>query len=201
MFFLAELENTVRIPPELFHLDLREAVEEELNKVLANKVLITAGLGIALHDITDIGESFIKPGEGSTYTKVKFRYIMFRPSVEEIITGKIKSVSREGIHVTLGFFDEIFIPPKYIPHPSRYSEDDQAWIWEYVTGDGKKHDLYIESDDDIRFRVIKEKFLDMTPGLNGEVPEISDTENLKASYSIKASINEQALGLLDWWSD
>lgn len=43
MFFLAELENTVRIPPELFHLDLREAIEQELNKVLANKVSFEVG--------------------------------------------------------------------------------------------------------------------------------------------------------------
>lgn len=56
------------------------------------------GLCIALFDITDIGESFIEPGDGSTYTKVNFNYIIFRPDLEEIIVGKVKSVTREGIH-------------------------------------------------------------------------------------------------------
>ncbi|XP_044758723.1 DNA-directed RNA polymerase III subunit RPC8 [Coccinella septempunctata] len=201
MFVLALLENSLRIPPELFHLDLREAVEQELNKKLANKVLICVGLCIALYDITDIGESFIKPGEGATYTKVTFRYIIFRPSMEEILVGKVKSVSREGIHVTLGFFDDIHIPPKYIPYPSRFSEDDQAWIWEYVTAEGDKHDLYIDTDDNIRFRVIEETFVDTTPTTEGTATELPKDIDNKTPYSLKGSICEQGLGVLHWWAD
>lgn len=47
MFVLVEMVDTVRIPPWNFHRQLNEAVAEELNKKLANKVMetILADLG------------------------------------------------------------------------------------------------------------------------------------------------------------
>ena len=38
MFVLAEMKDTVRIPPWLFNLDTKDAIIETLNKKLANKV-------------------------------------------------------------------------------------------------------------------------------------------------------------------
>lgn len=38
MFVLAELKDTIRIPPEMFHLKLNEAIKDEINRKLANKV-------------------------------------------------------------------------------------------------------------------------------------------------------------------
>lgn len=38
MFVLAELKDTVRIAPELFNLKLPEAIKDEVNRKLANKV-------------------------------------------------------------------------------------------------------------------------------------------------------------------
>lgn len=43
--------------------------------------------------------------------KVKFRLVMFRPFVGEVLEGKVRSSSEEGIHVSLGFFDDILVPP------------------------------------------------------------------------------------------
>lgn len=38
MFVLAELKDTIRIPPEMFNLRLVDAVKDEINRKLANKV-------------------------------------------------------------------------------------------------------------------------------------------------------------------
>lgn len=38
MFLLAELKDTIRIPPEMFNLKLIDAVKDEINRKLANKV-------------------------------------------------------------------------------------------------------------------------------------------------------------------
>lgn len=38
MFLLAELKDTIRIPPEIFHMKLIDAVKDEINRKLANKV-------------------------------------------------------------------------------------------------------------------------------------------------------------------
>lgn len=38
MFILAELKDTIRIPPEMFNMKLVDAVKDEINRKLANKV-------------------------------------------------------------------------------------------------------------------------------------------------------------------
>lgn len=40
MFALAELKDTIRIAPEQFNLKLIEAIRDEINRKLANKVSI-----------------------------------------------------------------------------------------------------------------------------------------------------------------
>lgn len=114
MFVLAELKDTIRIEPEMFHLKLLNAVKDEINRKLANKVLLNVGLCIALKDVTKLGDSIILPGDGASHTEVFFRYIVFRPSIGDIITGKIRSCSREGVH---GIYIYIYmVSPTIISH-------------------------------------------------------------------------------------
>ncbi|KFB51302.1 AGAP012122-PA-like protein [Anopheles sinensis] len=215
MFVLAELKDNVRIAPELFGLKLPEAVRDEINRKLANKVLLNVGLCIALKDIVKLGDSIILPGDGASHTEVNFRYIVFRPMIGDVITGKIRSCSREGVHITLGFFDDILIPPSALQHPSRYEEAEQAWVWEYPLEDGKSHDLYMDIGESIKFRVSGEVFEESSPvgppdqevpsgaagpsssgaGTSGTTPQDAN----KTPYRIVAAINESGLGLLSWW--
>ncbi|XP_044270866.1 DNA-directed RNA polymerase III subunit RPC8 isoform X2 [Tribolium madens] len=197
MFIVAEMKNVTRIPPELFNLKLNDAIAGELNKKLANKVVLNVGLCIALYDITSLQESYIFPGDGASHTRVSFRYIVFRPFIEEILVGKIRSCSQEGVHVTLGFFDDILIPPSALQHPSKFNETEQAWVWEYDTGDGCKHDLFMDAGETIKFRVTAEFFNETCP--TGSLQETQDKSENKVPYSLTGSINEPGLGLLSWW--
>uniref|UniRef100_A0A182YC75 DNA-directed RNA polymerase III subunit RPC8 n=1 Tax=Anopheles stephensi TaxID=30069 RepID=A0A182YC75_ANOST len=215
MFVLAELKDNVRIAPELFGLKLPEAIKDEINRKLANKVLLNVGLCIALKDIVKLGDSIILPGDGASHTEVNFRYIVFRPIIGDVITGKIRSCSREGVHITLGFFDDILIPPSALQHPSRYEEAEQAWVWEYPLEDGNTHDLYMDIGESIKFRVSGEVFEESSPigPPDQEVPSSAVsgtsggggagtsgvTEGNKTPYRIVAAINESGLGLLSWW--
>jgi hypothetical protein len=68
---------------------------------------------------------------------VVFRLVVFRPFASEVIVGKVKSSDEDGIRrasiaflesterpdnslppVTVGFFDDIYIPTAYLPQPS-----------------------------------------------------------------------------------
>ena len=66
--------------------------------ILIAQVYKDVGLCIVLHDITKIEESYILPGDGASHTKVTFRFIVFRPWIEEILIGKVRSSSSEGVH-------------------------------------------------------------------------------------------------------
>ena len=76
-------------------------------------------------------------GDGASHTKVRFRMLVFRPHMEEVLIGKIKSCSKEGVHVSLEFFDDILIPAESLQHPSRFDETESVWVWEYPLEVGK----------------------------------------------------------------
>ena len=64
---------------------------------------------------------------------------------------------------------------------------EQLWVWEYVTEDGN-HDLFMDINEEIRFRVIDEEFVDLTP--EGPTPpknpdgETTSMETKKSPYTI-----------------
>lgn len=127
------------------------------------QVLLNVGLCIALKEIVSLKDSIILPGDGASHTEVLFRYIVFRPMVGTVMTGKIRNCSREGVNVTLGFFDDILIPHAALQHPSRFDEAEQAWVWEYPLDDGSKHDLFMDVGEPIKFRVSREIFEETSP--------------------------------------
>lgn len=217
MFVLVRMKDTVRTSPHLFHLDVVDAVREALNIKFANKVVFNVGLCIALWDIEKIEDSYIFPGDGATHTNVHFRYVVFRPFVDEILVGRIKSCSKEGLNVSVGFFDDIHIPSDSLQTPSKFSEQEQLWSWEYDAADEGTVDLPLEIGGDIRFRVTDEMFVDTTPGspddavsmpppsgppAPGPAPSltVSDQGNKKAPYTLVGLISEMGLGMLSWWN-
>nr|CAG4651320.1 EOG090X0DHL [Simocephalus serrulatus]SVE94495.1 EOG090X0DHL [Simocephalus serrulatus] len=202
MFVLALVKQTVRVPAEKFKRDIDQAIAEELNLKFANKVVLNVGLCIALWDIIKRGESFILPGDSGHHTKVEFRYVVFRPFMEQVLVGRIKNCDKDSVQVTLGFFDDIYIPAENLQNTSRFDEAEHVWIWEYVTEESK-HDLFMDTGEEIRFKVVAEDFSDTTPsGPSNESPEASldSKENKRMAYRITASINESGLGLLSWWA-
>lgn len=163
------------------------------------QVLLNVGLCIALKEIVSLKDSIILPGDGASHTEVLFRYVVFRPMVGTVMTGKIRNCSREGVHVTLGFFDDILIPHAALQHPSRFDEAEQAWVWEYPLDDGAKHDLFMDVGEPIKFRVSREIFEETSPigppkaeGQSSQNPSTSSaaaaasaaTQEVKAPYKL-----------------
>lgn len=87
MYILAEMKDVVHVKPWYFDQDLLNVIEDELNKKFANKIIYQLGLCVALFDIKEIGNSSVLPGDGSSHTKVSFRYVIFRPFIDEILVG------------------------------------------------------------------------------------------------------------------
>jgi len=198
MFVLSELRSILQLHPRGFDKSLEQQIKDELNHKLSNRILYNVGLCISLYDILEIGESHILPGDGCAHTKVRFRMLVFRPSNEEIIAGKIKSCSREGVTVSLGFFDEIFIPAENLQHPSRYEETENVWVWEYPLEEGH-HDLFMDPGEQLRIRITSQSFTDVGPKDDSKDAETKQ-EDRTPSYTVQATINEPGLGLLSWWS-
>lgn len=78
MFIVSEFEEVVKVQPTHLEDDQVSRIVIHLNSMLANKVVMNVGLCISLFDILEIGDSIIYPGEGAYFSKVRFRFIVFR---------------------------------------------------------------------------------------------------------------------------
>ncbi|KAI9181997.1 hypothetical protein LWI28_020928 [Acer negundo] len=192
MFYLSKIEHTLRLPPHLLSLPLDEAVKKELENIFLDKVIADLGLCISVYNIYEIEGGFIFPGEGaSTYT-AKFRLIIFRPFVGEIIAAKLKESDSNGLRLSLGFFEDIYIPNHLLLSPSNCKPDptkryEVIWTWDFEEGK-----LDIDGNDEIKFRVI---------GVNYPSIPIEQTEGSKpfAPMVITGSIDDDGLGPVSWW--
>lgn len=144
---------------------------------------------------------------------VKFRLIVFRPFIGEVIEGKVRSSSEEGIHVSLGFFDDILIPPTCVQPDTTFDPAEQVWTWSYQ---GTK--MFLDTGELIRVRVLQEHFEERAPvpketlmaavraasTMAASEPAplvVEDTAagQQTAPYRLTASIAEDGLGLVRWW--
>jgi DNA-directed RNA polymerase III subunit RPC8 len=206
MFVLVELRDTVTIAPSQFNQKLHDAVTYALNKKFANKVIHKVGLCIALWDIVKMEDSYIFPLDGSSHTVVHFRFIVFRPFIDEVLVGTLTGSSSEGVHVSLGFFDDIFIPSERLKDPSRFDESSQQWMWIYENADDETQtEMRMEQGEQIRFRVCEGEFVDLTPNKPDKVSTDATLaavvdSNKKVPYTVHGDIRDPGLGMIVWWS-
>ncbi|KAL1539699.1 DNA-directed RNA polymerase III subunit RPC8-like isoform X1 [Salvia divinorum] len=191
MFFLSQIEHTLMLPPHLLSLPLDEAIKEQLDSIFLDKVIDKLGLCVSVYDIRSISGGFILPGDGaSTYT-AKIRLVLFRPFVGEIITARLKESTVDGLRLSLGFFDDIYVPVPLLFSPNR-SEPDPGhtnrvdWIWNYMD-----EDYHVHGEDEIRFKVHDVRY----PPIPLEPKDVKPF----APMVVTGSLDMDGLGPTSWW--
>ncbi|KAG8389264.1 hypothetical protein BUALT_Bualt02G0210900 [Buddleja alternifolia] len=202
MFFLSEIEHTLRVPPHLLNRPLNEAIKGELDSLFLDKVIEKLGLCISVYDIRSIDGGSIFPGDGaSTYT-VRFRLVLFRPFVGEVISARLKASTKDGLRLSLGFFDDIYVPVPLLATPNHSEPDPELkdgirWVWEY---EGENYP--IDGTDEIRFRVHNVSY----PPIPLEQAKDSDEKDSGkkdvkpfAPMVVTGSLDADGLGPISWW--
>jgi len=120
---------------------------------------------------------------------------MFRPFLNEVLIGKVRSCTAEGLRVSVDFFDDIFVPKSNIlmDNEFRHEGGRQKWVWLYED-EGETTEMFIEPGDRIRFRVAEEIFEDSKPKMGGEI------QDKVIPYKIIAAIDDDGLGPVSWWN-
>ncbi|MGH0182825.1 UNVERIFIED_CONTAM: hypothetical protein FKN15_010523 [Acipenser sinensis] len=120
--------------------------------------------------------------------RVHFRYVVFRPFLDEILVGKIKGCSQEGVY---GKKSLETTAPSMPLHPRQRDDSEQVWVWEYETEEGA-HDLYMDQGEEVRFRVVDEAFVDTSP--SGPLSsEASPDEKKEDPYTLIVSADPPTL--------
>eukprot|EP00889_Picochlorum_renovo_P002045 jgi/Picre1/29075/NNA_004468.t1 len=111
MFVLKTLQTNVCLDPSMLGQETIDAVESILKKRYSDRVMQQVGLVVHVYDVLHIGEGSVYHSRGNVYHDVEFRAIVFCPFQSELLIGRITQMNESGIHVSLGFFDDVFVPP------------------------------------------------------------------------------------------
>lgn len=216
MFTLVTIKDKIRIEPDHFSKDYLIALKDEIHAKFSNKILPEVGLCISIHDILLIGDPYIYPGDGASHTETTFRLVVYRPFVGEILSGKIMACDvKNGIRVSMKFFDDVWIPPYLLPDHSYFQDDEKLWVWKY-----EEHDMFFDLNEEIRFKVNSVQFHTSeqdakAPKVEPKKPgaaiaqqqqqqqQVTDAEkpyNMSEQPMIVfGRLNQPGLGLTSWW--
>ena len=107
MFSISTLVDVVRIPPNLFGVNLKNAAIEILKSKYES--MINPELGYIVMILTAKVEPMGKmiPGDGGTFHKVEFNALTFYPMMQEIVNGELVDITDFGAFVRIGPTDAL----------------------------------------------------------------------------------------------
>lgn len=172
MYYKIELKDRIRVPPNLFDLDPKEAVVKRIKKKYDGFISKDIGVVIDVSGVKEIGEGVIIPGDGSSYYETTFDVLSFRPELQEVIMGRIRDIVDFGAFITLGPIDGMI-------HVSQAMDDFVSFSKEKTLA-GKESKKSLKINDVCRARIIAVSF--------------KDPLNPKLGLTMR----QQGLGRLDW---
>eukprot|EP01032_Pedospumella_encystans_P019957 gene19957-22684_t len=228
MFLIAEVEDKIKTAPDQFGRDAAEVLKEQIEIKYANRVLLHVGLCITFYDFISIGDPYLYPSEGSAIQIVRFRMVVFRPFVGEIITGRLVSSGREGLKISTEFFEDILIPAALLQAPCVYNPVDGLWTWKYGE---PENDFLMDIGEEVRFKVRTLTFTQLSSSVKGLTATttsetgndagasasssaggpgpalrrrsssmgLSPDDEIPAVMQIIGAMNDFGLGLISWW--
>ncbi len=102
MFYIAEIEDYVRVDPKLFGLKTLEAVELQLRETYKDHMDKEIGKVIAIVEVNEVGDGVIIPGDGAAYYKSKFKLLAWKPELQELVYGEVTDIVNFGAFMNLG---------------------------------------------------------------------------------------------------
>ena len=102
MFYLTEVEDYVRVDPKLFGLPTLEAVEEQLREIYSDYYDEDLGQTVSVIEIIEVGEGVIIPGDGAAYYRSRFKLLVWKPELQELVFGEIAEITNFGAFINMG---------------------------------------------------------------------------------------------------
>ncbi|MDA1197184.1 MAG: DNA-directed RNA polymerase [Nanoarchaeota archaeon] len=154
MFYKVKVKDHIRIPPDLFDLDLDEAIIKRIKHKYEGFISKDMGIVIDVTGVKEVGEGVIIAGDGAAYYNSQFELITFKPEMQEIVYGRIKDIADFGAFINIGPIDGMI-------HVSQTMDDFVSFSKEKVlTGKETKRNLKI--GDNCKARIIAISFKDIS---------------------------------------
>lgn len=102
MFYITEVEDYVRVAPKLFGLPTEKAIDEQLRETYADYYDKELGKAVAVIEVLKVGEGVIIPGDGAAYYNSKFKLLVWKPDLQELVYGEITEITNFGAFMDMG---------------------------------------------------------------------------------------------------
>lgn len=175
MYYRVKVEDTIRIPPNLFGDDLNKVVKNIVQKTFEGAMRRQHGVIVAVDNIEPVGEGIVIHGDGAMYQKVVFDALTFKPELQEVVDGIVCEIVEFGAFCHIGALDALV-------HMSQIMNDYVEVDAENEIITGKEKKLVLKKGDPVRARVV-------AVSLN----ELSARES-----KIGLTMRQPALGAHDW---
>jgi DNA-directed RNA polymerase subunit E' len=174
MFYLVEVEDYVRVAPKLFGLSTADAVKEQLNETYNEFQDKELGKVVSVLEVLEVGDGIIIPGDGAAYYKSRFKLIVFKPELQEIVYANVDEITSFGAFMNMGVM-------KGMIHISQTMDDYVTFAKSgSLTGkDGKKS---LNKGDSCIARIVAVSYKGEEPkiGLTMRQPGLGKLEWIKA---------------------
>jgi DNA-directed RNA polymerase subunit E' len=172
MFYEVEIEDVVRVPPDLLKSSKEETVYNILRLSYIGMTRKDLGIIVTIKDIKEISEGMVIPEDGGVYYRVKFTAYTFKPEINELVYGVVANITDFGVFATIGPIDGLI-------HISQIM-DDEVIISGKEALMGKRTRKVLKVNDLVRARVISISYKDIT--------------NIKTALTMR----QVGLGKIEW---
>ena len=171
MFYIVDVEDYVRVEPRLFGLKTSDAVAKQLQETYLDYHDKEIGEVIGVISVSEVGDGIIIPGDGAAYYKSRFKLIVWKPELQELVFGIVDEITNFGAFMNLGVM-------KGMIHISQ-TMDDYVSFSTTNTLLGKDSKKVLKKGDACLARVVALSY-------KGDMPKIGLT------------MRQPGLGKLDW---
>jgi DNA-directed RNA polymerase III subunit RPC8 len=157
---------------------------------------------VALDAVESAGDAVLNPGDGAAHVRATFRLVLFRPSVNEVLEGRVLASDATGILVSLSFFNNIFVPASAMDERCTFNVERGRFGM-------RQNDAveFIEPGDTVRVKVTQLQFRDsIGPRAEDDAKEAKFVPTAEAlsseqDFRVVASMAMAGLGKVEWWED
>jgi len=107
MYYRIRIEDTIRIPPNLFGDDLNKVVTDIVQKTFEGAMRRQHGVIVAVDNIEPVGDGIVIHGDGAMYQRVAFDALTFKPELQEVLDGIVCEIVEFGAFCHIGALDAL----------------------------------------------------------------------------------------------
>jgi DNA-directed RNA polymerase subunit E' len=186
MFYIVEVEDYVRVEPRLFGLKTSDAVAKQLQEIYANYHDKEIGEIISIISILEVGDGIIIPGDGSAYYNSRFKLLVWKPELQELVYCTVEDITNFGAFMNLSVM-------KGMIHISQ-TMDDYVTFSTSATLLGKDSKRILKKKDTCLARIVAISYKGDQPkiGLTMRQPGLGKLEWIKEEKQKSGSIAKKA---------